>query len=114
MIRRLFWLVAGAVLGVSGYRRASRLARAIRPVAGRGAGPAGRGPGPGGASKRRRSWARGTARFAGDVREGMELYLDRHPGSAGRSLGGQQAPGRAGGQAAARANPAIDYAKDGR
>ncbi len=29
MIRRGFWLAAGAVLGVSGYRKASRLARTL-------------------------------------------------------------------------------------
>ena len=32
MIRRLFWLVLGAVLGVSGYRKATALARSLRPV----------------------------------------------------------------------------------
>jgi hypothetical protein len=29
MIRRGFWLIAGAALGVTGYRRATRLARAL-------------------------------------------------------------------------------------
>ena len=31
MIRRLFWLIAGVLLGVTGYRRVSRLARAVAP-----------------------------------------------------------------------------------
>ena len=31
VIRRLFWLLAGALLGVTGYRRATRLARSLRP-----------------------------------------------------------------------------------
>ena len=32
MIGRLGWLAAGVVLGVTGYRRASRLARSVRPA----------------------------------------------------------------------------------
>jgi hypothetical protein len=84
MIRRLFWLIAGALLGVTGYRRVSRLARALAP---------------GGAGGRRaamparpqgRELVRGAAAFAHDVREGMELYTDRHPRLAGRTLEGQQ------------------------
>ena len=87
MIRRLFWLAAGALLGVTGYRRVSRLARAVTAAAR-----------PGDRTDRR---ARGAALFVQDVRDGMELYADRHPRLAGRTLEGQQA--RAG----------IDYAKDG-
>ena len=37
MIRRLFWMLVGAVAGVTGYRRVARLARAIQPRADRGA-----------------------------------------------------------------------------
>jgi hypothetical protein len=82
----------GALLGVTGYRRISRLARAVTP---------------GGRRDRRgiprgRDWARGAALFARDVREGMELYTDRHPKLAGRTLEGQQA------------YPSVDYAKEGR
>ena len=33
MIRRLFWLIVGAVLGVTGYRRLTQLARSVRPGA---------------------------------------------------------------------------------
>ena len=68
MIRRLFWLTLGAVLGVTGYRRATRLVRSIAP------GPR----------------ARELTRFVGDVREGMELYMERHPGQAPPTLGSQQ------------------------
>ena len=95
MIRRLFWLIVGAVLGVTGYRRLTQLARSVRP----------------GAARRRRrtgTLAGGAARFAHDVREGMELYMDRHPGLTDRRLGGQQGSGQ---------HPGpwyIDYAKDGR
>jgi hypothetical protein len=55
MIRRLFWLTLGAVLGISAYRRVTVVARAILP------GPR----------------AREIASFAGDVREGMEIYRQR-------------------------------------
>ena len=55
MIRRLFWLVLGAVLGVTGYRKATALARSLRPA----------------------PRAGGLAEFAADVREGMALYMDR-------------------------------------
>jgi hypothetical protein len=68
VIRRLFWLALGAVLGVTGYRRATRLVRSIAP------GPR----------------ARELTRFAGDVREGMGLYMERHPGPAPPTLGSQQ------------------------
>jgi hypothetical protein len=68
VIRRLFWLTLGAVLGVTGYRRATRLVRSIAP------GPR----------------ARELTRFVGDVREGMGLYMERHPGPAPPTLGSQQ------------------------
>jgi hypothetical protein len=68
VIRRLFWLTLGAVLGVTGYRRATRLVRSIAP------GPR----------------ARELTRFVGDVREGMGLYMERHPGLAPPTLGSQQ------------------------
>lgn len=55
MIRRLFWLTLGAVLGISAYRRATAVARAIMP------GPR----------------AREITSFAGDVREGMQIYRQR-------------------------------------
>jgi hypothetical protein len=72
VIRRLFWLALGAVIGVTGYRRLTAVARAISP------GPR----------------ARELTRFADDVREGMELYMERHPGQAPPTLKGQvhQAP----------------------
>ncbi len=77
MIRRGFWLAAGAVLGVTGYRRVTRLARALT-----GQPPA----------QRARAAAAGmvsAASFAKDVRVGMAEYWDLH-----RTLGnqGEQAP----------------------
>jgi hypothetical protein len=62
VIRRLFWLVLGAVLGVAGYRRAAALTRSLRPAPGRSTG------------------------FAADVREGMALYLDRQAARAPSTL----------------------------
>jgi hypothetical protein len=69
MIRRGFWLLLGAVLGVSGYRRLTRVAKALLPQgelvqlhAGTPAARAGA----------------GTIAFVRDVRTGMADYLDRH------------------------------------
>ncbi len=116
MIRRGLWLVLGAVLGVTGYRRATRLARAMVP--GRGQLRRGRlrGAGLGALSAlRRREQAGGAAGFVRDVREARAEYLDRHPLAAGRTLEGQrirdQRPYETG---RTRVNPGIDYAKDGR
>jgi hypothetical protein len=87
MIRRGFWMAVGAALGVSGYRRASRLARTVFPA---GAGTAlaarsgGRARPPAitgrsllaAAASAGRGTAQGVA-FARDVREGMAEYFDR-------------------------------------
>jgi hypothetical protein len=104
MIRRLCWLVTGALLGVAGYRRFTRLARTVTLGGRRGDAPAG--------------WAQPMALFARDVREGMELYADRHPRLAGRTLEVQQAraqrPGSARPDDRHRARPPADYAKEGR
>jgi hypothetical protein len=54
------------------------------------------------------------------VREGMELYADRHPRLAGRTLEGQQArarrphAARPGDDDPGRAQAGVDYAKEGR
>jgi hypothetical protein len=103
MIRRLFWLIAGVLLGVAGYRRVTRLARAFTlggPGGGRAGAPA-RPPG--------RDLIRGAAGFAHDVREGMELYTDRHPRLAGHTLEGQQERAHRPGSALG-----VDNAKEGR
>ena len=101
-MRRLFWVSAGAVIGVAGYRRVTRLARTVSGAARPGAAPGS-------------AWLDSAARFARDVRDGMELYADRHPELTGRTLDGQQA--RAGGPddgGQGRVHPGTDYAKDGR
>ncbi len=68
MIRRLFWLILGAVLGVTAYRRVTAAARALVPV--------------------RR--ARQFTRFAADVRDGMELYMERQSPRGPLTLESQQ------------------------
>ena len=103
-MRRLFWMVAGALLGVSGYRRFRRLAHALTAGGLRG-------------ERAQAGWAGSVARFARDVRNGMELYANRHPRLAGRTLEGQQARAErrhvaATGGEQRPSNSGIDYAKD--
>jgi hypothetical protein len=90
MIRRGFWLAAGAVTGIYGYRRASAVGRRLSASLN----PAGPTPGPTPGAKLARqgrrgalSLARETFRFTRDVREGMELYRARHSAPAGSTLG---------------------------
>jgi hypothetical protein len=61
MIRRGFWLTVGAVGGIMAYRRVARVTR--------------------------KGVARETIRFTRDVRDGMDLYIARHPGGSGPTLG---------------------------
>jgi hypothetical protein len=101
MIRRGFWLLTGAALGVSGYRKASRLSRALvsspAPASGRAA--SGR-PADGRAADLRAPappWPvrliAGTCAASGfvrDVRVGMAEYRDLNGREPGRSLGSQR------------------------
>jgi hypothetical protein len=88
MIRRGFWLTAGAVTGIWGYRRVAAAGRRVSASLS-----------PGGtlkaadtrmAARRARRGAVALAiqiyRFTRDVREGMELYAARHPAPAGSTL----------------------------
>jgi hypothetical protein len=68
MIRRLFWLVLGAVLGVAGYRRLTAFTRSFSPAV----------------------RARDAAAFAADVREGMHIYMEQQPGDRPSTLEGQR------------------------
>ena len=89
MIRRGFWLTAGAVTGIYGYRRVSAVGRRLSASLTPGASLA---PGAGvkprvmsartGALRR----AKQTYRFTHDVREGMELYRVAHSAPAGPTL----------------------------
>ncbi len=122
MMRRGFWLVAGAALGISGYRRASRVARSLtgqpgavpgRPQAARAVQlrwrsplaltlrPPGRATGAlanraGSPAPARRTES--PAGFVQDLREGMAEYWDLHRGEQERRLGGHR--GSAGHRAA--------------
>jgi len=82
MIRRGFWLLAGAAGGIMGYRRVSSLTRQLSVTLGRD-------PQQQKAQKTavRRHWAREAIRFTRDVREGMDLYSARHPRAARPTLG---------------------------
>ena len=92
MIRRGFWLTAGAVTGIWGYRRVAAAGRRVSASLT-----------PGGtlkladtrastqmAGRRARRGAVALAiqtyRFTRDVRDGMELYLARQPAPAGSTL----------------------------
>lgn len=92
MIHRVFWLTLGAAAGVAGYRRAARLARAVSPAA----------------------RAAGVARFAADVRDGMELYLERHPTPGASTLGSHRGVVQVPGTPADRADSRTHHTKDGR
>jgi len=104
MIRRGFWLAAGAVLGISGYRRVTRLASALAvprtpgmqslPGTGPAAGPQMLAP-PLRAKSSQVARAVAAARFVRDVRAGMAEYRDLHRdepdrASRGRTLEGQR------------------------
>lgn len=80
-MRRLLWLTVGAGLGISGYRRASRIVGEFT----------------GGRSAARRQRAQSLALFARDVREGMDLYaeqqrlnIERRRAPAAPALGSHQ------------------------
>jgi hypothetical protein len=68
VIRRGFWLTAGALAGIYGYRRACAIARHVSSA----------------------GVAAQTVRFARDVRDGMELYRLTHSAPAGSTLGTQE------------------------
>lgn len=118
MIRRGFWLATGAVLGVTGYRKATRIARNLTGQAAQGTGVHARSRQPNAIQVRWRSplalsmrTAAGPARSAGsavsrrparpaeraasaagfvrDVHEGMAEYWDLHRADIDRTLKSQ-------------------------
>lgn len=114
MIRRGFWLAAGAATGIYGYRRVSAVGRRLsaslnpaEPAAAltRSAQSAQNGRSTRSAQSTRSArlarrggrgaigLARETYRFTRDVREGMDLYMARHSAPAGSTLGARDAPG---------------------
>jgi hypothetical protein len=89
MIRRGFWLTAGAITGIYGYRRVSAVGRRLSESLN----PAGPGASLTQGARLARRGRRGalrlateTYRFTRDVREGMDLYLARHSEPAGSTL----------------------------
>jgi hypothetical protein len=78
VIRRGFWLLAGAAGGIIGYRRVSSLGRQVSETLGA------RPKKPGAVQ---RHWARETIRFTRDVREGMDLYSVRQADRQRPTLG---------------------------
>jgi hypothetical protein len=79
MIRRGFWLLAGAAGGIMGYRRVSSLTRQVSETLGVRSQQQ--------KAAVRRHWAREAIRFTRDVREGMDLYSARHPRASRPTLG---------------------------
>ena len=105
-MRRGFWLVTGAVLGVTGYRKATHVARILTGQAGAGSALPGGPRQPAAIQLRWRSplalTMRAPARparpeqritsaagFVRDVHEGMAEYWDLHRGDIDRTLGSQ-------------------------
>ncbi len=81
MIRRGSWLLLGAVLGISGYRRLTRAAKALMPQGELASQLRQAGHGPAATRPSRRAAGRAgaeTIAFVRDVRTGMADYLDRH------------------------------------
>ena len=98
MIRRGFWLTAGAVTGIWGYRRVAAAGRRVSASlsSGETLKPADTRAGTRIAGQRARRGAAALAiqtyRFTRDVREGMELYTARHPAPAGSTLSTDRSP----------------------
>ena len=98
MMRRLFWLMLGAVLGVTGYRKAASIARSLRPA----------------------PRASALAEFAADVREGMAVYRERQAQPPASTLEGHRRRGLPAGRPAPGGPPPRpgahhhDELKDGR
>jgi len=88
MIRRGFWLTAGAVTGIWGYRRAAAAGRRVSASLNPGGTPKAADTRMAARRARRGAVALAiqTYRFTRDVREGMELYTARHPAPAGSTL----------------------------
>lgn len=78
MIRRAFWLTVGAVLGVTGYRKAAALAHALAPPPAPAQARIAVRARPGAAALLARGVGPAAA-FIRDVRDGMRLYRLREP-----------------------------------
>jgi hypothetical protein len=93
MIRRGFWLAVGAASGIYGYRRVSAVGRRLSASLNPAPPAAALGQGSRSAQSARRAAikaARETYRFTRDVREGMDLYTERHSAAASPNLSADQ------------------------
>jgi hypothetical protein len=97
VIRRLMWLLVGAGLGISGYRRLTRLVRGLT-----------------GSPRSRSRRTGGLAGFARDVQDGMDLHAEqqrlnseRRRAPAGPTLGRQQVTVKGAGYEASSNGPAA-------
>jgi hypothetical protein len=88
MIRRGFWLATGVVLGVTGYRRLTRLATELTVQRPPTAGPQMLAP-PKRANSSYVARAVAAAKFARDVRDGMADYRDMHRDEPDRARQGR-------------------------
>jgi hypothetical protein len=87
VIRRAFWLGAGAAAGIMGYRRVSAMGRKVSGKLTGGRVPTRSATARSATARSAFGAARETIRFTRDVREGMDLYIARHNGSAPPTLG---------------------------
>ena len=100
MIRRGFWLTAGAVTGIWGYRRVAAAGRRLSASLTPGGTLKLADPGTQARMTSRQArrgavaLARETYRFTRDVRQGMDLYMARHPAPAGSTLSTDRAHAR--------------------
>jgi hypothetical protein len=83
MIRRGFWLMTGAVVGVYGYRRVSAVGRRVSATLKPGDSTGTPGARRTHAARSAGRLAREAFRFTRDVREGMQLYKLEHDAPAG-------------------------------
>ena len=130
MIRRAFWLGAGAAAGIMGYRRVEAIGRQVSgkvtgTVTGAGIGKSGAGKSgvgkpvlkrsAGGATRRATRGAlrlaRESMRFTRDVREGMDLYMARHNSPGASTLNTRELSTR---ELSARTRTVNTDDKDGR
>jgi hypothetical protein len=94
VIRRAFWLGAGAAAGIMGYRRVEAIGRKVTSrVPGTVTGASLLGPPKLGTPRKRTAlrMARETMRFTRDVREGMELHKARQNRPEASTLSTRQA-----------------------
>jgi hypothetical protein len=74
-MRRTFWITVGAAGGIMGYRRVASLGQRAAKQ---------------GVTRRAIRFSRNARSFTRDIREGMDLYIARHPGPETPTLGASE------------------------